>query len=277
MESDSEDGDTGKSSSPLLSPPARPVQVEPLSKPHEGGMTYQRTTQFKWGNTEPCDLGFSPEDLSACLRVVNALGSNIKLFKLPPLKPLRAALHPLIEEQMKNYTKNPKEIINKQSRKRKKNLDEESRVAEMEKEFINNTQLRALRMQRLDQLNAEGVIEVPRILDGVALPTVHTSKPLLTGPGTDQLQLPAAEITNPTVETYKSPGELRSPIACYICKKPFVKLHFFYDQLCPDCAEFNYRKRNELVDMTGKVCLVTGARYLEYSLILFCLLLYALL
>jgi hypothetical protein len=35
--------------------------------------------------------------------------------------------------------------------------------------------------------------------------------------------------------------ELRSPISCYICHKPYKKLHFFYHQLCPECAAFNYR------------------------------------
>ncbi|EKX46048.1 hypothetical protein GUITHDRAFT_70809 [Guillardia theta CCMP2712] len=53
---------------------------------------------------------------------------------------------------------------------------------------------------------------------------------------------------------------LNIPIQCYICKRPFVDLHFFYDQLCPSCASLNYRKRNELVEMDGKVALVTGAR-----------------
>eukprot|EP00961_Rhodomonas_salina_P020690 278223-Rhodomonas_salina.1 len=54
--------------------------------------------------------------------------------------------------------------------------------------------------------------------------------------------------------------KLNIPINCYTCKRPFVDLHFFYDQLCPGCAELNYRKRNEIVDMTGRVALVTGAR-----------------
>lgn len=46
---------------------------------------------------------FDPADVEACLRVINAVATNINLFKLPQLKPLRAALHPLILEQMKNY------------------------------------------------------------------------------------------------------------------------------------------------------------------------------
>ena len=47
---------------------------------------------------------------------------------------------------------------------------------------------------------------------------------------------------------------------CYICKKDFSALHHFYDQLCPACAAFNYAKRHELADLTGRVALLTGGR-----------------
>jgi hypothetical protein len=34
----------------------------------------------------------------------------------------------------------------------------------------------------------------------------------------------------------------------------------FYDQLCPDCGEFNFRKRTETADLRGRVALLTGGR-----------------
>jgi len=37
-------------------------------------------------------------------------------------------------------------------------------------------------------------------------------------------------------------------------------IHHFYDQMCPDCAEFNFSKRTELADLTGRVALLTGGR-----------------
>ncbi len=37
-------------------------------------------------------------------------------------------------------------------------------------------------------------------------------------------------------------------------------MHHFYDQLCPSCAEFNFRKRTELADLAGRVALLTGGR-----------------
>ena len=47
---------------------------------------------------------------------------------------------------------------------------------------------------------------------------------------------------------------------CYICKQTFSEVHHFYDQMCPDCAEFNFFKRTELADLSGRVALLTGGR-----------------
>ena len=43
---------------------------------------------------------------------------------------------------------------------------------------------------------------------------------------------------------------------CYVCKVKYTLIHFFYDQLCPECAEFNYNKRGETADLTGRVALL---------------------
>jgi NAD(P)-dependent dehydrogenase (short-subunit alcohol dehydrogenase family) len=47
---------------------------------------------------------------------------------------------------------------------------------------------------------------------------------------------------------------------CYVCKKKYTTLHHFYDQLCPQCGEFNFRKRTETADLRGRVALLTGGR-----------------
>ncbi len=54
--------------------------------------------------------------------------------------------------------------------------------------------------------------------------------------------------------------EAMEPQHCYVCKQSFDVLHHFYDQLCPACAAFNYAKRTELADLTGRVALLTGGR-----------------
>ncbi|MDR3378759.1 MAG: SDR family oxidoreductase, partial [Verrucomicrobiae bacterium] len=50
------------------------------------------------------------------------------------------------------------------------------------------------------------------------------------------------------------------PQNCYVCKQDYARIHHFYDQLCPACAELNWRKRGELADLRGRVALLTGGR-----------------
>ncbi len=54
--------------------------------------------------------------------------------------------------------------------------------------------------------------------------------------------------------------ETIEPQHCYVCKQKYSVLHHFYDQLCPTCAAFNYSKRTELADLSGRVALLTGGR-----------------
>ena len=53
---------------------------------------------------------------------------------------------------------------------------------------------------------------------------------------------------------------LQSARNCYVCKDEFTKLHFFYDTMCPSCAELNYAKRFQTADLEGQVALITGSR-----------------
>jgi len=64
------------------------------------------------------------------------------------------------------------------------------------------------------------------------------------------------------VEVHADP-EFREAIApqhCYVCKQDYLDLHPFYDQLCLACGDFNFRKRTETADLTGRVALLTGGR-----------------
>lgn len=61
-------------------------------------------------------------------------------------------------------------------------------------------------------------------------------------------------------EDQERPLELIKPRFCYVCKEPFTRLHFFYDAMCPACADFNYQKRFQTASLDGQVALITGAR-----------------
>src|SRR6476660_7423408 len=62
------------------------------------------------------------------------------------------------------------------------------------------------------------------------------------------------------IDAEDAPTHAHEKQNCYICKKDFTQLHHFYDQLCPECAAFNFAKRSELTDLTGRVALLTGGR-----------------
>ena len=55
-------------------------------------------------------------------------------------------------------------------------------------------------------------------------------------------------------------SKLNVPRTCYICKTDFDRLHFFYDSMCANCAELNWTRRNQTVDLSGRYALVTGGR-----------------
>jgi NAD(P)-dependent dehydrogenase (short-subunit alcohol dehydrogenase family) len=64
-------------------------------------------------------------------------------------------------------------------------------------------------------------------------------------------------------DLHGEPAERRASTAlqhCYVCKKKYSNIHHFYDQLCPPCAAFNFAKRTELADLSGRVALLTGGR-----------------
>ena len=71
---------------------------------------------------------------------------------------------------------------------------------------------------------------------------------------------PAGFIAQDNVEDVREPLESPELRHCYVCKQKFTQLHHFYDQMCPQCAEFNFAKRTELADLSGRVALLTGGR-----------------
>ena len=69
-----------------------------------------------------------------------------------------------------------------------------------------------------------------------------------------------AQITGRGDNPKHKASELITPRACYICKSEFKRLHFFYDALCPRCADFNYQKRFQTAPLSGQIALITGSR-----------------
>ncbi len=81
-------------------------------------------------------------------------------------------------------------------------------------------------------------------------------KPVFTTPNLP----PPPDIEPQEVASDSEFREVVEPQNCYICKNDYSTIHDFYDQLCPDCADLNFRKRTELADLRGRVALLTGGR-----------------
>jgi NAD(P)-dependent dehydrogenase (short-subunit alcohol dehydrogenase family) len=68
------------------------------------------------------------------------------------------------------------------------------------------------------------------------------------------------KLERPAADDAGERAELKSELACYVCKQPFTKVHRYYDSLCEPCGDFNYGKREQTADLAGHYALVTGAR-----------------
>jgi NAD(P)-dependent dehydrogenase (short-subunit alcohol dehydrogenase family) len=69
--------------------------------------------------------------------------------------------------------------------------------------------------------------------------------------------------TTPNYELPVEVGEERETLVdqhCYVCKQEYATLHPFYDQMCKECGDFNFAKRSETADLSGRVALLTGGR-----------------
>ncbi len=61
-------------------------------------------------------------------------------------------------------------------------------------------------------------------------------------------------------EKSRPAGELKQSQDCYVCKAEYTQIHFFYDSMCPACADLNYQKRFQFASLKGRTALVTGGR-----------------
>jgi hypothetical protein len=125
------------------------------------------------------------------------------------------------------------------------------RDADLDRDHINKTLLRSTRIEKLRELTGEGASSVPLIPDGVVDDAAMPAAPglLLDAAAAPASDLPLGE--EPVLAGTRS---------CYVCKCRFRKLHHFYDQLCPECAAFNFLKRHQTANLEGYVAVVTGGR-----------------
>lgn len=127
------------------------------------------------------------------------------------------------------------------------------------------TRRRQLTRALAKQRKAEATRQEEKVLDETGIRTLRR-RPTFTTPNIYPPAL-AGEVgpalnasSNGTTAGAQSEGGGVGRQHCYGCKEPFTELHHFYDQMCPPCADLNFRKRGELADLSGRVALLTGGR-----------------
>ncbi len=115
---------------------------------------------------------------------------------------------------------------------------------------------RQLRRQRKREQAAEKNRRDDDALNATGIRTLRR-KPVFTTPNYFP---PPGFVANDRDEGESAPRESVEPQHCYVCKQKYSLIHHFYDQMCPACAEFNFHKRTESADLSGRVALLTGGR-----------------
>jgi NAD(P)-dependent dehydrogenase (short-subunit alcohol dehydrogenase family) len=159
--------------------------------------------------------GFAPDDLEACIRVLEAVVAD------------RGALAEVPRDQRLR-------LLEAAGRVSLPHRAEQRRLAKT--------------FRRKERLEVTATEEA--LLEGTGIRTLRRA-PVFATP----------EPTGALPEGDEGAGpELPRPRKCYVCKAEFQRLHFFYDQLCPPCAELNYQKRTQTADLSGRTAIVTGGR-----------------
>jgi hypothetical protein len=193
--------------------------------------------------------------------VFGALTANPSLLEQISMRVFRKRLAPvseLMESRKFGGLGRKKYLEDKQLREEKRARHNQRKMHD--KRHINSSALRRERIKKLESLleqgKNDGASALPMIADGVAgEEVVHT---------TSLQALCSDDAAHAKEEKEAADKQEASTLlgfrSCYTCKGRFDKIHHFYDQLCPRCAELNFTKRFQTADLRGKVALVTGAR-----------------
>jgi NAD(P)-dependent dehydrogenase (short-subunit alcohol dehydrogenase family) len=170
--------------------------------------------------TPPDARALSREELDAAADVLEAVAANRELLQALP------------EAERKRFLRAVSKVHNPDARALRRLAKATARAQKV------------ARLKRDDTVLNETGIRALRRRPAVTTPNVFPPE------GFEPQDVHADAVAREAVE----------PLHCYVCKQKYAVVHHFYDQLCPSCAELNFRKRTELADLRGRVALLTGGR-----------------
>ena len=196
-------------------------------------------------------------DVDTAIRVLTAVAKlqkqpdGLDQYKHPSLRPFRKALAPCLDLHKRTMFSGKDETEFYQQEREKRSLKRQKTADRaLQKQYIQATELRKGRIERLQQLTSDGRDEEEEKLK------IKAQFLIPDGPVETQQQPRLLTEQPATTETTKLPFHR----SCYVCKIRYQELHSFYDQLCPSCATLNFEKRHALADCSNKVAIVTGSR-----------------
>jgi NAD(P)-dependent dehydrogenase (short-subunit alcohol dehydrogenase family) len=175
----------------------------------------------------------TPQDILECLRVLEALVDDRTALAEVDSDILKRLM--IAAGRVSQPERNEQRALSRALGDKKKRAVREASEAQLRR-----TGIRKLREQALFVLPTAGTRAESS--GGSAQPSIAESG----GPESD-----AAGWDAPRIENAR---------ACYICKASRDRLHFFYDQLCEACGDFNYAKRTPKANLAGRVAYISGAR-----------------
>src|SRR5688500_13721871 len=128
--------------------------------------------------------------------------------------------------------------------------------------LVHHPEPRARRRQAKDEARErakEKARQTEALLDRTGIRTLRR-KPVFSTPNYFPPQPPGQHDPRNNAADPVSHNEAPELLHCYVCKQKYTRIHHFYDQLCPTCAELNFFKRTETADLRGRVALLTGGR-----------------
>jgi NAD(P)-dependent dehydrogenase (short-subunit alcohol dehydrogenase family) len=197
-------------------------------------------------------MPLSREQIDECLRVLEALLEHREdLLEVP--EPTRKRLLE-VSGRLAQPDRLEQRYLARASRKKRRR-----EVKASDEALLNRAEIRKKRLEPVF------ITPEPRALEAAG-GGVHDSNPPEEFTGTFEVSgvREATDLLTTLVGGSTPPSDdrerLKEARVCYVCKKPRERVHFFYDQLCDGCGDFNYAKRSQTADLRGRTALISGAR-----------------
>ena len=191
-----------------------------------------------------------------------SMDDGLELYKAKNLRPLRKALASCLDLHKRTMFHGKAEEVHYEERQNMRSLKRQ-KVAEsaMHQKYLESTQLRRGRVDRLNQLQLDAKEEELR-----KMKTMIPDGPVNAPPATVLLLSSSSKNNNNQLEEQGNDNQCQQKTrlpklrSCYVCKVRYRELHHFYDQLCPQCAALNWEKRHQDANLIGRIAIVTGSR-----------------